>query len=197
MGERMLGFSLKSYSAGSVMPPHGHKHSQLCMLLKGDLVQWSLNESEALEGALHRCGDIWYVGKNTVHSATILSEVRLLRFRLASLTRHQLSLIGAASMSLLAVQAARACDYTLTDLERDQASGLRLEIPDCFFQDLESAAAGGDPQAQLELGISFIEGHSSKPADKSLGPYWIKKAIEQGHPSAKNILDSYLEDYVC
>lgn len=193
----MFSCSLKSYPAGSLMRPHGHKQSQLCILLKGDMVQWCLNNAARFEGALHRCGDIWFVGKNTVHSATVLSDVHLLRFRFGALSRRQLNIIGAASMSLLAVQAARACDYTLADLEQDKASGLRLEIPDCFFRELESAAAGGDPQAQLELGISFIEGLSQDPADANLGPYWIKQAIKHGHPSAKNILDSYMEDYVC
>lgn len=193
----MLGLSIKKYPAGALLRPHTHQHSQLCMLLRGSMIQWSVGESEQLTSAQYRCGDIWFVEKTTVHSASVLADTSLLRLKLCLPSRRNFRIVGAASLALLSIHAARACEYNLADLERDKASGMRVDVPDCFFEELESAAAGGDAQAQLELGISFIEGYSSNAEDVTLGPYWIKKAIRQGHPSAKNILDSYMEDYAC
>ena len=81
--------------------------------------------------------------------------------------------LSCASLAVLAICAARAsaaemlCVYDLAQFERDQASGLRIDVPDCFFHSLESAAAGGDPQAAVEIGISLLEGYSDEPGAKN------------------------------
>ncbi|HSG03544.1 MAG TPA: hypothetical protein VLA39_07395 [Marinobacterium sp.] len=193
----MLGLSIQTYPAGAILPPHSHSCSQLCLLLYGKLIQWQFNGAGLIQGSLHRCGDLWYVDKSIVHSATSVTNVRLVTMKLRCPGISKVQLLGVASASLLAIQAARACDYSLADFERDQQTGMHIEVPDCFFENLEHAASGGDAQAQLELGISLIEGYSQDPSDSNLGTYWIKKAMQQGHPGAQNILDAYMEDYSC
>jgi len=193
----MLNIKIHSFPAGAILPPHPHNHSQFCILLSGAMVQWTAELERSVSGTYYRCGNVWLVKGSSVHSAAVLQKSYLLTIALGNRSRHLKRKLGAAVLSILAISAARACDYGFEEFERDRATNLRLDVPDCFFEQLESAAAGGDTQAQLELGISYMEGYSKEPSDKILGPYWIKKAMEQGHPSANSILDSYMEEYSC
>lgn len=206
----MFSLSLLNLNHCPFIPSHSHKVFQLCLLLRGRMEIWRAVGS-AVQRSSFVTGDIWAVPAGELHSAKVDSGTLLLCLRYA---RPNSRLIGAATVSaalsaLLSLEAAHACniddlttthetcDYTLEDLERDKQTGLRLEVPDCFFATLESAAAGGDSQAQVDLGISLMEGLSDDPGDSALGSYWLKRAAESGHPSAMSILDAYMEDLAC
>ena len=172
-------------------------------MLAGTLKSYSPTKGGGIEVRHHNRGHLWRVAPNEIHSVAVLEASKLLRWRYSAPSMTSIKSLSCASLAVLAICAARAsaaemlCVYDLAQFERDQASGLRIDVPDCFFDSLESAAAGGDPQAAVELGISLLEGYSVEPGSKSLGSYWLKEAMRQGHPSAGDILDAYMEEYSC
>jgi len=51
----------------------------------------------------------------------------------------------------------------------------------------QPAAENGDPEAQYNLGLLYLEGNGVKKNEK-LGAEWIQKAADQGHIAAKKKL---------
>lgn len=209
----MLGLSRLHFTAGTIIPAHSHAGYQICLLVRGQLRLWKARDLGSLPALLHP-GSFWVAGPRTEHSILVSenSEVIRIEFSLVCLRKGSNLTVIRRSLTiaaLLTIQAARACsptelhasatdcDYSLVDLERDQQSGMLFDVPDCFFNNLESAAAGGDPQAQVELGITLMQGLSPDPGDAMLGPYWLKRAAASGHPSAQKLLDAYMEDISC
>lgn len=209
----MFRLSRLRFPAGTIIPAHSHAGFQLCLLVRGQLKMWSSISAYSCSRVLN-AGGFWFAGSQTEHSVLITEDSQLVRLDLGlPLLKHSPSLCtlrrSLAIAALLTIQASRACspseaqsstgdcDYGLAELERDQQSGLQFTVPDCFFNSLESAAAGGDPQAQVELGITLMQGLSQNPGDAMLGPYWLKRAAASGHPSAQKLLDAYMEDISC
>lgn len=208
----MFRLSRVRFPADMIIPAHSHTNYQLCVLCRGQLRVWSSGDLGAVSAQLNP-GSFWVGGPRTEHSLLVTKasqvirlELGLSRFKSPRLSTTRRALAVAA---LLTIQAARACspveahasnaycNYNLADLERDQQSGFQFNVPDCFFDNLESAAAGGDPQAQVELGITLMQGLSPNPEDAMLGPYWLKRAAAAGHQSAQMLLDAYMEDISC
>ena len=199
----MIAPSILSFPQGALLRPHSHKQAQICFLLAGSLKIYSPRKDGGIEVHHHNPGHLWHVAPNEIHSVAVIKASKLRRWRYSAPSITSIKSLSYASLAMLAICAARAsasevlCNYDLAQFERDQASGLRIDVPDCFFDSLESAAAGGDPQAAVELGISLLEGYSDEPGAKTLGSYWLKEAMRQGHPSAGDILDAYMEEHSC
>ena len=209
----MFRLSRLRFPAETIIPAHSHTGFELCLLVRGQLKMWSSFSGHSRLKVLN-AGCCWIAGSHTEHSVLITEDSQSVRLELGlSLLKHtpQLRAVRRSLVigALFTIQASRACspseaqasttycDYGLAELERDQQSGLQFTVPDCFFNSLESAAAGGDTQAQVELGITLMQGLSPNPGDAMLGPYWLKRAAASGHPSAQTLLDAYMEDISC
>lgn len=201
----MRSFNLLRLPSGMVVPAHAHPYSQISILLKGEILFWE----SSTDTHLVKAGGLWRVRAGAVHSARVENSALVLRYRYGEArevmsTTNPRSVLFATLLTLTAIPASgqdklavTECNYGLAELARDQAEGFQFEVPDCFFNTLESAAAGGNVQAQVELGVSLLEGLHSNPAEKTMGPYWLKRAANEGHPSAQALLDAYMEDIAC
>ena len=164
----MLDIHLNTFTKNVFIPPHVHSNAQFNLLVKGSPIEYRGADLQVTE-TLHAAPDIWRVPAGSAHSCAVLMPCLMLSIGTKSTTKNSISSLRsrqfACLMMLLAIQSAKACDFTLEDLEQAQKEYQPIDIPDCFFNSLEASAAGGDPQAQLELGITLIEGYSDDPSD--------------------------------
>ncbi len=83
-------------------------------------------------------------------------------------------------------------------VQTDQVKGMDLiklaaeqgypEAAEFFRSDLTAKAEKGDPQAQYDLAISYMEGKYLLKVDSSKGWDWVAKAAKQGHKDASEMV---------
>ncbi len=190
-------FSLHHFKANHLIRGHFHQHAKLNILLTGELLEFRQPISGKPEVRLHQAPVFWRIPARSTHSLRVFTSSTLISLQWSKetkATRHLYPWIAA----LMSIQAASACEYTQDDIDRLIKSETRPQIPGCFFDQLEKAAAGGDAQAQLNLGIVDIEGLNPRTESPSNeGIYWIRKSAQAGHPRAAAVLESYTKDLYC
>jgi len=53
----------------------------------------------------------------------------------------------------------------------------------------KKSAVGGNPEAQFQLGLMYIDGEILNE-DRDTGKFWVEQAAEQGHQRAKMVFDN-------
>lgn len=187
------------FSREAIIPLHHHPKSKVNLLLSGELIEFTHDAQGRLLCHHRKAPCFWRVPANRSHSVRVVNTARLLSLSLPSeKTTFPRTLPTAAVLLALSLSSAQACDFTEEDLNRIVDSEERPEVPDCFFDNLAAAASGGDPQAQLDLGIVTVEGlDHRRESSASEGFYWIKRAIYAGHPTAEYVLKGYQDELLC
>lgn len=195
----MLNLDLVSFPEGAVVRPHSHGWARINLLYRGELLEYGTGDAGRLSVVKRSAPCVWALPAGSIHSLRIVREAHFaaLQIRSGAAPVPRLGLAPALLVALM-VQAANGCEYGADDIERILNSEVQVRLPDCFFNELEASAAGGDSQAQLELGIIQLEGMDRREAvSPSMGLYWLRRSIAAGHPSAQSIFDSYQSDYSC
>ena len=194
----MSGLRYRRFENETHIPIHQHSRPKLNLLLSGELLEFTCDATGSIQ-CHHRIAPcVWRVPGGTSHSVRILNTTKLLSLPLFSFTSESNKAAPVAALLALSLSSAHACSFTEEDLAKAVDSNVRMEIPDCFFDNLAAAASGGNPEAQLDLGIIKVEGlDRRKESSTSEGFYWINRAINAGHPTAKYVLQGYEDDLLC
>lgn len=195
----MCGFSWLQLPKGSSLRPHIHIAPQVVMLISGEVTLHQHNIVHEYNTQYLKAPNYWFSPPNSCHSGDIKRDTILVTIPLpCGIGERKLptwSILFSLFASLNAF-AAQPCSFNVDDIDKLIQSDYSVEIPDCFFENLEASASSGDSQAQVNLGICYLEDLISS-GNPAIGTYWLRKAIDAGHPSAQYLLDSYLEDYAC
>ena len=199
----MIQAKLQKLQSGAVIRPHAHRNKIIVnCLVKGVIQESKLDPFKrgTLSVTYHSAPNILVRSGYDIHTLKASVDSTLLGVSASWPASHKsfpalVVLVNALGVFSSGVE---ACIHSELNPETMIEHRMGKHEDSCFLEVLEEKAQSGDIEAQITLGISYMEGLAGVE-DPITGLYWLRRAAEK--EEGKGFYEAYVTDaeegYVC